>query len=463
MFRRTLAAVGTSALVAVAVIAPAGAEAPQLDYVAGTSATALEITLAGQSAAFAVSTAGVSDPKDGGPMATADAAGALLVGQALPGAALSQAPDGPATGESCPASLDLGELSMGQLELLGLDIACSRSSSTVENGEPSAKAEAGEVILELQVPSGEVLDTVLAQILTPLVSGLTMLNDALKQPWQMFFGQLPLEIVNLPGLLDVLIDALDQDDFVLAQIVVAPSVSQASASDTAGVVAEAGTSGLVVNLLPGLAASLDELVGLAGSPAESAPLLSVELGNATAQVKLDPVTGAATPDASAVQLLDLQVAPDTIGLLELIAGQAIPQIDGLAFDQLGCNEGNPLAIVLCFEAGVVRDLTADELTARGYDFGPGTVGREATAAKLELLGGARQLLGDAVLGISFAQAEAVANAIVPTAAPAQDPAPAPAGPPLPRTGADSALPLTLGMLCVGAAGAMLLRRTRTSS
>lgn len=465
MLRRTLAILATTGAVAIAAIAPADAEAPQLEsYVAGAAGTALELSLLGQSLAFSTTSAGVSDPQDGEPMATANAAGALILGQSIPGAALSNAPEGPATAEQCPGSLDTGALSAEQLQLLKVTIACATSESSVEGGEPSAVGRAGEVTLTLQLPSGEVLDMLLDQILTPLAQGLATLNEALRGPWEMFLGALPtpVQLINVPGVVDVLVNALNDRDFVLAQISIAPSVSRAGADDTTGVVAESGTSGVVISLLPGLAAALDGIVGLDGTPDAFSPLLEVELGNALARIALDPVTGEPTPDASAAQILDLEVAPNTIGLLELIAGQALPQINDFALDQLGCNESNPLASVLCFDAGLVRDLTPEELTARGYNFGEGTVGREATAARLELLGIAGDFLAGSVLGLQFASADAAANAVPLQAAPPAPEAPASAPPALPRTGSDSTLPLTLAMLAVGAAGAMLLRRTRTS-
>jgi LPXTG-motif cell wall-anchored protein len=69
-------------------------------------------------------------------------------------------------------------------------------------------------------------------------------------------------------------------------------------------------------------------------------------------------------------------------------------------------------------------------------------------------------LGGDALGVSLASATAAANAV-----PAQAPLPSPAPPPeqprsLPRTGGDSALPLGLALLAVGAAGAALVRRSR---
>lgn len=455
MLRRTLAIMGTAAVVAVAAIAPAGAEAPKLQtYAAGASGTALELTLLGQQLAFSATSAGITSS----PAAEANGAAALLVGTPVPGDALSKAPEGPATNEACPGELDLQELTMGALSLLDLTIACTVTTASTEAGAPGASSEAGEVRITLTSPGGALLEPVVTQ----LVAGLQTVTSPLLGGLEPILGPIgDVTEIEIANLVEALLLALDDDTFVLADILLAPSVSRASADET-GVVAEAGSNGVTINLLPGLAEALGAVVGL--EPESTEPLVQLQVGTSNARVVRDAVTGAVSPDASAALPLSLEVN-DSLGILALITGQLSEQISGFTVDQLACAPTNPLADVLCFEAGMVKELTAAELVERGYDFGEGTVGREATAARLELLGIAGDVLGGEVLGIQFARADAaVSAAAVPAAPPAQDPLPAgPAGPALPRTGADSSLPLTLGLLGIGAAGGMLLRRTRTSS
>lgn len=452
MLRRTLAILATTGAVAIAAIAPADAEAPQLEsYAAGAAGTALELTLLGQSLAFSATSAGITST----PAAEANGAAALLAGTPVPGDALSKAPEGPATNDACPGQIDLDELSMGTLSLLELEIACTVTAASVEGGEPSAESEAGEVRITITSPGGALLGPVVDQ----LVAGLETITTPLLGALETLLGPIAeITDIQIAGLVEDILAALDDELFVLADIIIAPSVSRASA-DESGVVAEAGSAGVIVNLLPGLAEALANVVGLDEQSAD--PLIQLTLGAASASVVRDPVTGEATPDASAAVPLSLTLS-DSLGILSLLTGQLSEQIDGFTIDQLACAPTNPLADVLCLEVGAVNELSPEELLARGYDFGEGTVGREASAARLELLGIASEFLGGSVLGLQFASADAAANAMPLQAAPPAPEAPASAPPALPRTGADSTLPLTLAMLAVGAAGAMLLRRTRTS-
>jgi LPXTG-motif cell wall-anchored protein len=474
MFRRTSAIVATSAVIALAAIAPAKAEAPQVQtYAAGASGTALEITLAGQNLSFSATSAGVASTPDAGATAEANGAAALLAGTPVPGDALSKAPEGPGTNEACPGALDLNEASGGQLSLLGLEIACTRTAASNADGSPSATSESGEVKLVIRAPGGTLLEPVLTQLFAALPQATGPLLDALA-PLLDPLGE--VSGIAVDDIVNDLLDGLADDMFVLAEIVVAPSYSEAGANAADGIFARAGSNGVTINLLPGVTSTIQALVGLEenigqpdtdpGTPVDPAdedaePLVQLKLGVANAQVVRDPATGEVKPDASASQPIALNVNDD-LGVLALITGQINDQANGFAIDQLACDAANPLADVICFEAGLVKELTAEELTARGYDFGAGTVGREATAANLQILGIAAEQLGGAVIGISFAGADAAVNAVVPAVAPPAAQPPAPGSPSLPRTGTDSALPLTLGLLAVGAAGAALLRRTRTT-
>ncbi|MGV3758172.1 MAG: LPXTG cell wall anchor domain-containing protein, partial [Actinomycetota bacterium] len=215
---------------------------------------------------------------------------------------------------------------------------------------------------------------------------------------------------------------------------------------------------------PGLAAAIEEVTGLIdGDPADSQGLLSIQLAQATASVERNASTGEVSPDASAAQLLGVEVT-DSLGVLsELLMVEVPGLLDSLAEAgaALSCDEG-ALADVLCIDLGAVNELDAAELTARGYDFGEGTVGREASAAQVHVLPILGDQLGAPLLSLALAEASAAANA-----APADPlPAPAPQDPPaargpLPKTGADAQLPIALGLLAVAGIGVAALRRTRT--
>jgi LPXTG-motif cell wall-anchored protein len=69
-------------------------------------------------------------------------------------------------------------------------------------------------------------------------------------------------------------------------------------------------------------------------------------------------------------------------------------------------------------------------------------------------------LGGDVLGLSLASTTAAANAVDVDRAIPEAPV-LTSAPSLPKTGSNSALPLTLALLTVGAASAVLVRRTRT--
>ena len=189
------------------------------------------------------------------------------------------------------------------------------------------------------------------------------------------------------------------------------------------------------------------------------PLATIKVGPSTAQVERDPITGAAEPDASVAQILDIQLAP-ALGILSQITGQLTSALEGLADSvsgALGCNADNPLADIVCIDLGQVKELTTQELQDRNLDFGDGTVGREASAATVRVLPILSDTLGGAVLGLRLGTSTAAANAT-----PAARPAPPPSLPTkLPKTGGGAALPLAL-VLFLGAGGATaLVRRTRS--
>ncbi|HEY9556933.1 MAG TPA: hypothetical protein VIR58_09365, partial [Acidimicrobiales bacterium] len=377
MLRRTIALLATTAVLALAAPSPAGAEAPPLgDYAAGGSATALVLTLLGQELAVSDTSAAISSV---GPEAAADGAALLLAGTPVPGAAPSKAPGGAGENQVCAAEADLDELSGGALSALGLGLGCVNTSAAIVDGGPTAESSSGELVIELTGPAGSVLEP----ILTPLFDTLPQVTDPLLDALEPILGPITDATgIDLPQILDDLLANVQDETFVLAQIVVAPTASQASADAADGVVGRAGANGVTINLLPGIAATLEDL-GLGIAPSAE-PLVSVKLGQSYAEVVRDPVTGAAKADASAAQLLSIDVN-DTLGILQELTGQLTGVLDTLAVDQLACSGANPLADVVCIELGSVTELSDADLKARGLDFGAGTVGRAASAANIQIL------------------------------------------------------------------------------
>jgi LPXTG-motif cell wall-anchored protein len=397
-------------------------------------------------------------------MAASDGAALLVAGTPLPSGAPSQTPGGQPSNGVDTVSVDLGDSTEGAADGVAADLAKVDTTATVTDGAPAATSGAAESLITVNGLGGEVL----TPLLGPLDDLLTDTLTAASAPVEATVcGLLPAQLCDAGAIIDVDdavdeligdIDALDDEAFTVAQVAVGASVSQASADATDGVIAEAGSTATRIDLFPGLAASLQAITGLIPNAPAQEPLLSVELGNATAKVVRDPVTGAAAPDASAAQLLDINLH-DSLGILDEVLGEQVPAlVDSLAEAgaALSC-DGGALAEVICIDLGAVNELDADELKARGYDFGAGTVGREASAAHLEVLSVLGDVVGgESVLSLDLAQASAAANA-VPAAPPAP---PAEEQPPLPRTGGDVNTLVALGLFAAAAAGLAAVRRTR---
>lgn len=455
MRTRTTAILAITSVLALTLMSPAaaqtGSEPPTrfASYEAAGTATALTLTLLGEDLAVSNTSAAVGSGEQA-PEAASNGAALLLAGTPVPGDAPSAAPGGQANNESCAVDIDLGAETQGALSALGLGVACVRTSATTAGGIPGAHSESGELIITVTSPAGTALEPILTplfdgaeQITTPVLEALAPLLDGVEEVTQ----------VELDTILNDLITNLQDELFVLAQIVVAPTASQASATDE-GAFARAGGNGVTINLFPGIAATLADL-GLDIAPSV-APLLSVKLGQGVASVLHDGTSG--STEGSAAQLLSIEAA-DELGILQELTGQLTTAIDDLAVEQLGCNEGNPLADVICIDLGSVRELTGADLAARGLDLGDDAVGVEATAASIQLLPVAAESLGGSVLGLSLASATAGAIAELQPAPIVEETEEAPRS--LPRTGNDTALPATMALLAAASAGLVLVRRTRT--
>ena len=466
--RRTAAILATTGVLALGFLPQAGAQAPQVSYSAGSSATALEIALAGNALAVSHTQAGVTSAPV--PTARANGAALLLAGTPVPGDAPVEATAGEDNTDStsaCPIDLTPVTDALAGSGLT-LDIACTTTNAKVVDGAPSGRAESGEVLLRLQgLSEGALgqLQPVLEQILTPLLpTGSDIVEQICASPLGALCDGADENLgIDIEALVNEVLDDVAQitnGEFTLVEVAVAPTLSTASASGT-GVVAEAGSGAVTIKLFPGLASTIEELTGLVGgAPGEDEGLLTLQIAQATAKVQRDAVTGEVAPDASAAQLLSANVT-DNLGILsELLEVEVPGLLDSLAEAgaALSCADG-ALADLICIDLGAVNELDAAELSARGYEFGEGTVGREATAASVQVLPILAEQAGGPLLSLALAEANAAANAAPASPLPApspQDPTPQS----LPRTGAESALPVGLGLLAVAGIGVAVLRRTR---
>lgn len=461
MMRRIAAILATTGVLAVGFLPSASAQDPTPSaYGAGAQATAMQLSLAGQfEAAFSVTGASVA-----GEPATAKANGAAaLITGVSEDLTTAQTPGNPATAEDCVIDEELPT----PINLAGLALACVKMAT---DGAPSGTSASEELGLSITAPDG--LDTVVDQALTPVLEQvLAGLDPVLAE-----LGLTP----TVTTLVDTVL-ANVRGGSTLAELSVAPTSSNAAKVSGRG-----EARGVVVSLLPDLQLLSGEVFVPVG------PLATITLGDAFAQAVFDAATGEVVTDGKAalisVDLAGLQALVDALvvqveGILEallpatvtepLIGTILAPVVEGVqtliqaldteieanvnvTVDQLGCTDENPLAPLICFVAGGVRQLDAEAAKALGYDYGPTTKGIQAQVLDLALL----SALGEnPLLALSIGGASAAA-ASVPVSLQRSDPPVTPAQS-LPRTGTDAQLPVALGLLAVAGLGAAALRRART--
>jgi hypothetical protein len=437
MNRRLAGTIGAATLAGALLAASTALAAPPgglESYGAGSTATALQVTLLGQDLAFSRTGAVVTST----PQASADGAALLVAGTPVPEGAPSSAPDGEPTNEVCAIDIDTGRDIAPELTLLGLALACVTTSATVDGGAPAATSRSEELGIAV---SGAPLSATgpLAPITEPLFDGVRELIGQLEPIDEQLAENLG---VSLDALVDNLLDTLD-DGRVLA-VSVAPTDSTASADAEAGVVGAASATGARIELFPDL---------------PGGALITIVAGESSSRVVRDPVTAVATTEVNPA-IVTVSANQQLLGILAEIAEQLSAGIAEVSAASLPCNEENPLVDLVCIELAGERDLSQAELEAMGLDFGDGTVGVASNAVRVQVLSVLAEQLGGPGIGISLAETAAAANAAV--ALPGE---PTPTATPetpreLPRTGA-AGLPLAgLAVLAGGAAvGLGLLRRS----
>ena len=449
MLKRTVAILASAAVVIPLFAGPASAQEAEIDsYGAGATATALYLTLGDQELTFSTTAAAVGSE----PEAAADGQAAVTPLFSTPGAPVESTGD-LVTGTDCV----LDEQLPAPIDLAGLELACVRTSAEVDGGSPAGAATSDEIVLDIISAElvGEVTDAVLRPLLTELLAGLAPL-----------LAQLEAIVPDLTPSLDQLISLVLNDlsdGGNLASLEVAPTASRAT-----DVEAIAEAQGIVVGLLPGLIPGIGNLA-------------TVTVGDSFASAAYDPETDEVVLDGEAAFLdvdltglelilntlienvgtaLTSQFPPPLDEVVEGLLDQALALLTNLdddveelvnvTVDQLACPD-SPLAALLCFEAGGVRELDGAGLEARGFTFGEGTRGIEAEVLGLSVL--------DETVALGIGQTSAGANGVLATpAAPPTD------GPqqPLPRTGGGPSLPLALGLFGAAVGGLAIVRRTRTA-
>lgn len=452
MLRRTIGISATAAAISIAAILPAGAQtSPGIDtYAAGSFARAVDVTLGSDLLAPVIAELGSNQFSLAETSSSINQApGALASGSAVLTPLWSSEPVESATGVNGDDEDDDCQTIPGLPTEVATELVCIKTSAKLLDGKPVGTASAAEVVIEIKAPAviGDTeLDAIVDQLVEQLQDGANTLFvelDSVDLPVA------PDTQINLQQAINDLIDEV-QAGSILARITVAPSVSLSELTSD-NVLASATSNGAVIEVLPDLI---------------DGPLAVATVGAATAEVTHDLTKGTTTPTGSAA-LIDVTYNESLAGLEELtntLAG-ALGIDDGLAgalnsvTSLLPCDGSGPtaaLAEIVCFDVGKSVTLNAEEAKDLGFNFGPTTVGQHSSVLDVRVLSAAGETpVARLQLG------ETAAAAAVTTPLPGGCTQNCSTPDPLPRTGGDSAMPLTLALLGVGAAGAALLRRSRT--
>ncbi len=421
MMRRTIGITATAAAISIAAILPAGAETSPggLDsYAAGAAATAVDLAVFGQQVTLSATSAGI----DSTAQAVADATALLTPGFESDDASVvstgAEKVKDPCTTIDLPSPINAA----------GLDIVCVHTKAAVTDGNPVSSALSDEVVIEIEAPD-LIADTPLADVVGQVQDGLGQLFDAIVAATG------PIEEatqVQLTDIIDGLLSEVQEGD-VLARITVAPTTSTGAFG--VGVAANAVSNGVVVELLPNL---------------PGGALAVATVGSSTAGVVRDAQTGEPSLSGSTA-VLDVSYPNELLGGLSVLT-EALGSAVNVQSEQLACGPDNPLSDVICFTLGTSHALDAEQAKALGFDYGANTVGQESSVLGLTLLAAAPE--GGIVLNVGHTIA--ASGSTLPSGGCTEN-----CDTPLPRTGGETPMALTMALLAVGAAGALLLRRSRT--
>ena len=425
MLRRTIGFSVAATAIGLGTILPAAAQtSPTLDsYAAGAKATALDLTAFGQQLTISQTTAGL----DSAPKAVANGIALVTPGFESPGAPVTSTGE-LATDQDCQ-EIDLPS----PINLAALDLVCVATRAVVDGGNPISSATSEELVIEIEA-ADLIADTPLAEVVGGVQDGLGQLFDALTPVTEPISEETQIE---LDAIVDGLLSEVQEGD-TLVRITVAPTTSAGQRLQ-----ASATSNGVIVELLPNL---------------PGGALAVATVGASSAGVVRD-ITKPDAPVAlsGSAAVIDVTYPNQLLGGLAVLTDELESAVN-VTVDQLACGPDNPLSDVICFTLGGTNELDQAEAAALGLDFGPSTRGMEASVLSMNLLGAAPE--GGVVLHVGHTAAAAGAAYVAPTP------------PGLPKVdnpleeartgGGDAALPLTLGLLAVGTAGAVLVRRTRTT-
>jgi LPXTG-motif cell wall-anchored protein len=455
MKNRIAATLGLTALALGLVAVPASADLTALEsYGAGSTASALNITLLGQDATFSVTGAEV----DSAPQAQAD--GFSVVSPAFTSdGAPSQQPGGAESGEDCALEFDPEEVfGTPSASVVTIDVACVRTEASADGGL-FAGATSDEIVIEVSLAMLE--EDQLDPILDPISDGIGQIIDGL----QPILGPIDDSDLNteLSALLLSIRDALLDGETVL-RVTVAPTTSTAAAGEDS-VEGSAFSEGAVIEVFPDL---------------PGGTLATVTVGTSGASVARTS-DGSATTDAEAA-VVTVEGSPQ-LGAVSDALQQISEGLGELSAASLPCNaDDNPLFDLVCLELGTTAELTQDELEALNLDFGEGTVGIRASAARVQVLSALQEQLEGPGVGISLADTAAAANVIAAEPAPpvteppvteapvVTEPPTPPVDPPadpeterttLPQTGASVPVGFAAALAGLAALGLIVVRRSST--
>jgi LPXTG-motif cell wall-anchored protein len=454
MKNRIAATLGLTALAIGLVAGPATADLTAVEsYGAGSTASALNLTLLGQDATFSVTGAEV----DSAPQAQAD--GFSVVSPAFTSdGAPSKQPGGAETGEDCGLEFDPEEVfGTPSASVITLDVACVRTEASGD-GTWFGGASSEEIVLT--VSTAPIGDPQLDPIVQPISDGIGQIIDGLEP----ILGPIDDSDLNteLSALLQSIKDALLDGEVVL-RVTVAPTTSTAAADDEL-VSGSAFAEGAVIEVFPDL---------------PGGTLATVTVGQSTTSVVRSVADG--TPDTIAEAAVVTVEGSQQLGVVSDALQEISAGLGELSAASLPCNpDDNPLFDLVCIELGSTSELTQDELEALNLDFGEGTVGMRASAARVQVLSALQEQLEGPGVGISLADTAAAANVtfaepVPPVTEPPVTEAPPVTEPPapevdppaetrttLPQTGASVPVGFAAALAGLAALGLIVVRRSSTS-